>query len=263
MNIATQNVWPQSSGPYCGIETDIAITNYDDQDDGLGLRFTSSSSQTSVASDNQSSSTQSIWGHQLASGNHVAGYTNISLDFGTDPRSIAYMAYAYSPGGFYYHDYIYRWQMAHSSQPSYSQQVQEATTILASQLENYHEPLSVTINGGAHSILVGGTWSTNNPQQNFPANLTGITYRDPQNNIHSMWDIGTWTNGIPGGYGLWNTYYNNYPADPEPGVGIYVPNGSYPSHWYNGFTWIARDGYTSYGPDYAYTALPGTPMFQP
>lgn len=259
---ATQYTWPQGSGPYCGIETAIAITNYADQDAGISMKFTSSSSQNSVASDNTSSFAESQWGYVLASGNPVGGKSNISLDYGTDPRSIAYMSWNYTPGGYYFHNYIYRWQFVHGSQPSHSQQVLEATSVVGAQLETYHQPLSVAINAGAHSILVTGVYSTNEPLYYFPANITGLTYRDPQNSNHVTVDIGTWTNGIAGGYSLWSPYYGN-PQDPEPSIGTYKP-GANQVHWYSGFNWISRDGHSDYwSPDWAYTAYPGSRMTAP
>jgi hypothetical protein len=152
--------------------------------------------------------------------------------------------------------------MLHASQPSYSQQVLEATTIMGSQLETYGEPLSVAINAGLHSILVTGVYSTNEPSAYLPADITGVTYRDPQD--ASVWtvDIGTWTHGIPGGYSLWSQFYGNN-QDPEPAIGIYKPaNGQ--THWFGGFNWISRDGNTEFiSPDWAYNAFPGTRMTAP
>lgn len=259
INNATQNTWPQASGPYCGIETAIAITNYADQVYGTGLRFNSSSSQYSVASDNNSTSAESQWGYVLKSGNVVAGKSNISLDFGTDPRSIAYMSYWYTPPGYYYHDYIYNWYMVHSTQPSYSQQVLEATTAMGMWLELNGDPLSVAINEGQHSILVTGVYSTNPPVTYFPAAITGVTYRDPQNGNHVTVDIGTWTNGFSCGYDLWKNYYGyNNSVDPEPSVGIYTPTYLYPYNWFNGFNFISRDNNSGYpSPDWEYGAYPG------
>ncbi len=111
VDAATRNTWPQANGPFCGVETAIAMVNYADEDYSTGLRFLSSASQFADASQ---------WGYRLASGNSVAGEANTLYDFGTDPRSIAYIAYRYTPPAYYYHDYIYRWQMVHASQPSYT-----------------------------------------------------------------------------------------------------------------------------------------------
>lgn len=260
VNNATQNVWPQGSGPYCGIETAIAITNYVDQVDGVAMDFTSSSSQYTVASNNNSSSAESQWGYALEGGNTVAGESNISLDFGTDPRSIAFMAWNYTPANTFFHDYIYRWQMAHSSAPPYSQQVMEATTIFAENLEEWSEPISVAINEGEHSVLVTGVYSTNNPLNYFPANITGVTYRDPMDSSHWTVDISTWTYGISGGYDLWKNFYGyNNSQDPEPSVGPYTP-GPGQEHWFNGFNWIETDeNYTNgqWSPDWSYDIYGG------
>lgn len=261
VNNATQNVWPQASGPYCGIETAIAITNYVDEVDGVAMFFTVNSAQDAVASSNNNTSAESQWGFKLAQYNNVAGKSNISLDFGTDPRSIAYMAWNWTPPNTFFHDYIYRWQMVHSSAPSYSQQVLEGTTAFAWNLEEWHEPISVAINEGAHSILVTGVYSTNDPINYLPANITGVTYRDPQDNSHQTVDIGQWTNGISGGYDLWKYYYGPYnnSQDPEPSVGPYIP-GSGQEHWFGGFNWIETDeNYTNgqWSPDWSYTIYGG------
>jgi hypothetical protein len=131
MNNAVAGIWPQLNGPYCGIASAMAIANYGDQDAGQALTFTSQSQQNTVVSDNQSIYAASQWGYSIRPGNSVAGKINISQDFGIDPRGLAYMSFNYTPINFYYHDYIYRWQFAHSTQPSYSQQVQEGITTVA------------------------------------------------------------------------------------------------------------------------------------
>lgn len=184
----------------------------------------------------------------------------ISNDFGTDPRSIAYMAWFYTPANSYFHNYIYRWQMAHSSAPPYSQQVLEATTAFAWNLEEWGDPISVAINEGEHSILVTGVYSTNNPVDYFPANITYVTYRDPQDGSHQTVDISQWTNGISGGYDLWKHFYGyNNSQDPEPAVLPYKP-GSGQEHWFGGFNWIQIDeNYTNgqWSPDWSYTIYGG------
>jgi hypothetical protein len=242
----------------------MAMTNYVDEDQNFPLRFTSQSQQNNVVSDNSLYLAESQWGYLILPGNNVAGKTNISLDFGTDPRSIAYMAWNYTPANNFFHNEIYRWQFVHITQPSYAQQVLEATTNMGAGIEEFGEPVSVAINAGEHSVLVTGVYSTDNVLLNFPAGITGVTYRDPQDGSHQTVDLNEWTNGVPYGYSLWSQYYGN-PNDPEPGIGPYAP-GARQVHWYQGFNWISRDNYYAngqYSPDWAFDSYNGAQLTTP
>lgn len=275
---AIQHIWPQNSGAYCGIETAEAAVNYDDEVHNVAMYFTSTKNQVTVANANQNSG-ESQWGHATPT-NAYAGITNIAPDFGTDPRSIAYMTWNYSPTNTFFHDYIYRWQFANSTQPSFSTQVQQATTNLGQALETWNEPVNVTINGGLHSVLVTGLYSTTDPATSYPAQITSVVYRDPEATASTSRfevDFATWSGGnyaTPYGiYSLWSLYYGDKTtlddgqntSDPEPTVGPYTPTTTDPEHWYGGFTWIQRDNnYANgaYSPDYAYTST-GTQMTTP
>lgn len=266
---AIRYIWPQASGPYCGIETAEAAVNYNDQVRGVGLRFRSTADQKTVARNNQLSGA-SQWGYPTPI-NAYGGKTNISRDFGTDPRSIAYMTWNYTPNNTFYHDYIYRWQFANSSPPSFYTQVLQATTSMARGLATWHEPLTAQINAGLHSVLVTGVYSYNDPRYAYPARLTSVVFRDPMAYYSvSRFEvsIGTWAGGhfsTPFGvYSLWSQYYGGS-QDPEPAVGPYKPNATHPVHWFRGFTWIQRDNNYANGawsPDWAYTSG-GTKMTGP
>ncbi len=267
---AIRYIGPQASGAYCGIETAEAAVNYNDQVRGLAMRFRSTADQKTVAHNNQLSGA-SQWGYPTPI-NAYGGKTNISRDFGTDPRSIAYMTWNYTPSNTFYHDYIYRWQFANSYQPSFYTQVLQATTSMARGLAAWHEPLTAQINGGLHSVLVTGVYSYNDPRYVYPAQITSVVFRDPMAYYSASRfevSIGTWAGGhlsTPNGvYSLWSLYYGDRytvgdrrnTLDPEPAVGIYVPNATHPVHWYRGFTWIQRDNNYAYGawnPDWAYTS---------
>jgi hypothetical protein len=190
------------------------------------------------------------------------------------------MTWSYSPNNTFYHDYIYRWQFANGSQPSFYTQVRQATTSMARALATWHEPLTAQINGGLHSVLVTGVYSYNDPRYSYPAQLTSVVYRDPMAS-HTVnrfeVSIGTWAVGrfsTPHGvYSLWSLYYGDRysvgdgknSSDPEPAVGIYVPTSSHTMHWFHGFTWIQRDNNWANGtwnPDWAYTST-GTKMTGP
>lgn len=276
MNWAIRSgVWPQDNANGCGVENAIALVNYDDLNSGdQNFPLNNSGSQDQLESANQTSG-QSQWGHAVPT-NHWGGITNIAPDYGTDPRSIAYMMWQNSLNNRFFHDYIYRWQFAHNPrnpQPAFSTQVQEATTGVARALEAWTEPVSVTVNGGLHSVVVSGLWSSNDPATNYPAAIQGLVYRDPEgDSVTSRVEIdySTWLNGnfaSPFGlYSLWSLYYGDrYTVndrlngfDPEPSVGSYVPNvNSYKEHWEGGFTWIQRDfnfHNGQYLPDWSYSS---------
>lgn len=281
----TDGVWPQSTSNACGVENAIALVNYDNLYMGQSLAFNSSSSQTQVESANQSQGA-SQWGY--ATGNYLwpdgiyraenqwAGITNISPDYGTDPRSIAYMAWNYSLNNTFFHNYIYQWEYSHSpnNQPSFAQQVQEATTGIARALEDYTVPVSTEINAGEHSVVVSGVWSANDPDQNWPAQIQGLVFRDPEGNSvtnrneinFSQWLDGNYTPASGGLYSLYSVSYGN-PDDPEPSVGPYTPNPSLnQAHWDYGFNWIQIDeNYTNgqYSPDWAYSSPGDAQLFNP
>ena len=270
MNASIASVWPQYSGSYCGVATAIAAVNYDDLVHGVAMRFTSRSAQTTLAAANQTKGA-SRWGYATPV-NRYAGITNIAPDYGTDPRSIAYMTYDYTPLNTFFHNYIYRWQFSNSAQPSFSTQALQATTNVARALKAWHEPVNVTINGGAHSVLVSGIYSYNDPSAYYPAQIASVVFRDPMFSpsvSRFQVDISTWISGglsTPAGvYSLWSLYYGDRYArgdgrntyDPEPTVGIYKPTSVHPIHWYRGFAWIQRDGnYANgtYSPDFAFSS---------
>jgi hypothetical protein len=254
-------IWPQLDGPYCGIATAMAMVNFEDELRHQPLRFTSRDGQSAIATANQSAG-ESQWGHATPT-NAVAGITNIAPDFGTDPRSIAYDAATYAPAGTPYHDYIYRWQFANRRAPPFTTQVAQATTSLARALRQWHEPISVTINAGEHSVLVTGVYTYSSSLAGYPASIASVVFSDPMAapTVSSFRvDFYTWAHGhyaTPAGvYSLWSAYYGSH-VDPEPTVGPYTPTAAHPVHWYEGFTWIQPDGNVTpalLSPDLAFTA---------
>ncbi|HEU4785727.1 MAG TPA: hypothetical protein VFS83_20470 [Ktedonobacterales bacterium] len=260
-------IWPQRTSNACGISDAIALVNYEYLQIGHPLRFPNSSSQITVERGNQTTGA-SQWGYARPT-NAWGGITNIAPDFGTDPRSVAYDVRHYTWSALAFHDAIYRWQFAHATQPSFKTQALEATTLMARSMATYHTPIIAFINGGLHSVVITGIWSSNNPLTHFPAGLQGLVFRDPLGNSTTSRqeiNVSSWIGGnyaSPWGiYSLWSRYYgdrytvgdmrNAY--DPEPTVGLYKPSSAYPHHWYLGFTWVARDGNTGDSVDLAINA---------
>ena len=272
------------------MENAIALVNYDDLNNGQSVTFPNSSSQGNVEKANQTSGA-SQWSHATPT-NNWGGITNIAADGGTDPRSIAYMAWNYSLPNRFFHDYIYnRFQegVQVGKSLTHDDVVIRATTIMARALEQYTEPVSATINGGAHSVIVSGVWSANDPQASYWGAIQGLVYRDPEgdafNTSRQEIEFSTWQHG---GYWSFNTTYSlwsfdygdlnslddglNYNFDPEPMVGPYNIPYYYDQnhvkhytdyHWYFSLTWIQRDNnYTNgqYSPDWAYNAFTGQKM---
>jgi hypothetical protein len=275
-------IWPQTTKNACAISDAVALVNYDYLQYGHPIRFANSSGQTTMEKNNQTAGA-SQWGYATPT-NAWGGITNIAPDFGNDPRSVAYDVKHYASSNRYYHDFIYRWQFAHTTAPSYWSQAKEATTLMARSMETYHFPIIAFINGGVHSVVITGIWSNNDPNTHFPAGIQGLVYRDSEGNATTSRQevsIYTWIAGqyaSPFGvYSLWSHYYgdrnttgdmkNTY--DPEPTVGPYSPSSTYPHHWYLGFTWVSRDSDATDSVDWAINAYskkiikPATPAPTP
>ena len=256
MATVTQNIWPQGNTCNCGVESAEAVVNFVDQMQGLPLRFTSTQDMFNINQDMWGDAVISEWGYATPM-NPCAEKSNIAPDTGTDPRSIAYISTRYSPSGSMFYDYIYRWSFYHKTEPSFSTQAQEATTSLAEGIERGHLPANTTINGGAHSVVVTGVWSGNDPNTHYPAQIQGLVFRDPEYvGTSSRFEV-TFTTWSQTGlymppnnyyYSLWSLYYGDLKnlndhlntSDPEPTMGPYVPNAAQgePYHWFHGLTWI-------------------------
>lgn len=270
MNNAIAKIWPQKTGPYCGIATAMGLANYLAEQSGAAMPFTSQTEQVTVARANEQAGA-SQWGYAKPT-NPYGGITNIAPDFGTDPRSIAYDVAHYAPTGTTVHDYIYRWNLYsgnHYTRPSVVTQIQQATTSLARALVTNHQPISVTINAGVHSVLVTGiyVYSSTNPTTVFPAKIASVLYRDPMGGAsHDQYNVSFWhwsQGGFSSPYGyysLWSLYYGvRDPYDPEPTVGPYKPTKVSAYHWFRGFTWIQADKLANVpSPDWAITYAKGS-----
>ncbi|MGH2501265.1 MAG: hypothetical protein ACRDID_01995, partial [Ktedonobacterales bacterium] len=284
---ATVGIWPQQASNACGVDTAIGMINYDALNSGASMPEPASSNPESTirsqnGQTNPTYSPESIsqWGHATPT-NTTGGVTNIAADFGTDPRSVAYMSWNYSISNRYFHNYIYRWQFSGDNSGYAPGQALDAATLMARGLEAYSEPVIAFINAGAHAVLVTGVYSGTDPASNFPAEVTEVSFRDPEgtpsynsssDTSHFTVTIDQWTTygyTMPSGYTytLWSQYYGNS-QDPDPMLGIY--SGS--NHWFGGYTWVERDnnyGTTRQGylgqwdPDWAFDAYHDSLMWTP
>src|SRR5579859_6242557 len=160
----------------------------------------------------------------------------ISHDNRTDPRSIAWAEYTATPYGYYYHNYIY---------PG-SNGVLHATRNFASDYgsRGTNVPISVTINGGAHSVVVGGVQSNLDPSTNpdyatfsfilvydpwFGSGFTPLDYYNTTGAI--MWQsYSDWTLMTKWWGRTYNTS-NGYDPDPDTYPGNYYNVPPLASHW--------------------------------
>lgn len=297
LNPAITTVWPQKANSnYCGIEDAIGLVNYDNLNSGQTKRFTSNDDQVARGNYNQTVGNDPLplpglpqWGWaydaQLNPPNKYGGGTNIAPDYGTDPRSVAWVTWNYSLNNRYFHDHIYSWHQDPFGQQTRQQQVGHATTLLARGLNAWNEPIIVFINGGKHAVLLSGIWSGNDIYANYPAAIQGMVYRDPMGNSNTSREelnYSYWLNGnYPGNFGnykLWSVFYGDLNGpnqggntlDPEPTMGPYVPGVRYDTHWYDNLNWVQRDNIygwnpwsgqnDAWNPDYAINAVTGEPV---
>jgi hypothetical protein len=198
--------WPQTHYNYCGVATVAAISTYD-------WRYTS---QGNVVNYLDSVPAISEWGQPWPE----AFKANISTDFGTDPRSLAASLSALAGGPFsQFVDYNGSW---------------DATIHLVDDIYYTHQPISVIVDHGLHSVIVDAVYATANPVAN-PYSIISLEVWDP------AWGSGyqTVSYGQVAWVGLrdWLTnsnfwgqpYSGNYIArygalDPDPEIGPYAYN---------------------------------------
>ncbi|MBA3826872.1 MAG: hypothetical protein H0X24_23640, partial [Ktedonobacterales bacterium] len=272
---AIAGLWPEEKGPYCAVAVAMAVDNYMDETRHLPLRFTKQAQQLDIGKADQTEGA-SQWGNATPI-NAAGGVINIAPDRGVDPRGAAYIQAHYAPPNTSFHNYIYRWQFHHATEPSYHQQAMEATTSLYRSWLTHSDPLAVIVNGGEHSVIVSGGWSSDEIANDYPANIQGVIVRDPQfASSVSRFEVSQdqWTNhGVDFGagyYTLWSRFYGDQPNhtvnhdDPEPTVGIYAPTATDPVHWFHGFSWVQVDSTTgdAANPDWAFSDT-GTQLATP
>ena len=266
--LAAVTVWQQRHKCMRSRKLRFGLFNYDSLLAGQGIQQGANAVTAIMVNNNFNGASQ--WGYPPNppyQGNLWGGITNIAPDYGTDPRSVAYMSWNYSINNRWFHDYVYRASFV-GNNPDYPTQVEEATTRVASALEDwYGDPVIAFINQGLHAVLISGIWSTNDPDGNFPASITGLVVRYPEGDVNtSRYEVSMsqWMSGMQtpfGWYSLWSYYYGNT-YDPDPVVGPYA--GA--NHWFTGFTWVQRDGFYAdgmYSPDWAFNAVSYAKMTTP
>lgn len=209
------------------------------------------STQESVASVLNSSAAESPWGYSKYGG---AFNADIAADGGTDPRSISWGLYTITPNNYFYHNYIYT-----GNYPT-GNSVDHATRNFASDFGSYglNNPISVTVNGGMHSVVVSGVQADGDPS----ANPNGVTLHailvwDPwygnttfggpttynTTGVWQWWNIGDWegTTGVTKWWGQTYNTHNGYDPDPYTTPGFYYNVPPLSTHWGGNYITIEQD----------------------
>lgn len=194
-------------------------------------------------------SAESPWGYPGGNVNNATFSANISKDLGTDPRSLVWGIYTSTPYGFYYHNYIY---------PGGSG-VLNATRNFASDYGAHgtNVPIAVDINGGAHTVVVGGVQASQDPSLNpntatfnyilvydpwYGSNFPPTNFYNDQGEVmwQSYYDWSTMAKWWGRGY---NTSNGTPPYDPDPSTspGNYYNVPPLSGHWNGNYVTIEQD----------------------
>ncbi len=225
--------WPQQFSNWCGVATIGLVANY------LG----SSISQSAILGILNDPNNQSRWSYPAPSSAYWGPYvaTDISGDFGTDPRSLAKGMTGAT--GHLYHvkvDVNGAW---------------DTTVHIVHDMLTARQPISVFVDHGMHSVIVSGVEATGDPLSN-PNSITAIHVWDPgggvnsvgiQSTQHAVVPINTWLSGAIAWSG---SSYFKYPyaaniyqgraLDPDPAVGPYAYTAAAGNH-----LWIGHNVYIS------------------
>jgi hypothetical protein len=225
--------WPQQFSNWCGVATIGLVANY------LG----SSISQSAILGILNDPSNQSQWSYPPPSSAYWGPYipTDISGDFGTDPRSLA-KGMTVATGRLYHvkMDANGAW---------------DTTIHIVHDMLTARQPISVFVDHGMHSVIVSGVEATGDPLSD-PNSITAIHVWDPgggvnsvgiQSTQHAVVPIGAWLSGTIAWSG---SSYLKYPyasnifqgkaLDPDPAVGPYAYTAAAGNH-----LWIGHNVYIS------------------
>jgi hypothetical protein len=257
--------WPQRGNNWCGPANIEVVANYTFQliRGQYDTPFLTGGQQR-IVNDLNSTAAVSEWGTPPWNGIGPGFKADIAQDGGLDPRGMAWgilyesvaginmhhfpvnylLGYPYYVG-YTYHDVIYHNDVTH------------AVGGLARTLDRFGQPISVTIAHGLHFDVVSGVYANNDPINAYPADVDAVNTWDPavgtpgggyQSAREVTWDNYTFNTDVH----MWGSTYNsNNGYDPDPSVGIYTPNSTYPTHWIGNRTDFEPDGQVTVGVDYA------------
>jgi hypothetical protein len=261
--------WPQANNNWCAVAAIEAVANYTFQMQGgqSYFPFHAGSGQQQIAADMNSPVSVSEWGTPSYNGIGPGFASDISRDFGTDPRSIAWGVLYESAAGaplhihqpgyafprtasvpYTYHNVIYHDGLANSNL---------VVAGMARALTHFAQPILVTTAHGFHTVVVSGVYADRNPDAAFPATVNAVNVWDPgvgsSGGGYQSARLVTWSNFTFGtNANAWGSFYSsNSNFDPDPAVGIYTPNSQYPSHWIGFRVDIEPDTQKDLGVDYA------------
>jgi hypothetical protein len=262
--------WPQKNSNWCGPAAIEVAANYTYQLAANSSTHTpfKSGGQQRIANDlNNSSIAASIWGTPPGNGIGPGFKADIAQDGGVDPRGMAWGIEYESAYGWYwrflrnggspdklkiavpqltFHNVIY-----HGS-------TYDGVAGIARTLARYHQPIVVTVAHGLHFDVVGGVYAAGNPITTYPADTDAVDAWDPavdnsgnggyQPSREYLWTGYSFNNT----HDMWGSHYqSNNGYDPEPSVGIYIPNADYPAHWFGYHVTFEPDYLINVLPDYA------------
>jgi hypothetical protein len=260
--------WPQANSNWCAVASIELVANYTYQmQTGPSYFPFHAGGQQQIAADMNSAAAVSQWGTPSWNGVGPGFAADIARDFGTDPRSIAWgiwyeslagrLARLYQPGqrspriaqlDYTYHNVIY-----HQPQG----QANFAIAGVARTLVRFGQPIIMTTAHGLHTVVVSGMWASSDPVAGYPTDVNAVDVWDPgvgsSGGGYQSSRLVTWANysfiTAPNSWG--SLYSANGNWDPDPAVGPYVPNGTYPTHWINYRVDIEPDSLVSVSVDYA------------
>lgn len=97
---------------------------------------------------------------------------NVSLDDGIDPYGEGWVMWANTPGGYYYHQYVF------DTGPTMNGR-EFASHSMAWALRTYTEPVGVNIGNGGHFVLVTYVNTVADPASDYYTPIASVAYRDP------------------------------------------------------------------------------------
>lgn len=262
--LTASSEWPQAASNWCGVATVEVVANYSYQLYGGQSYYPfHAGGQQQIANDMNSAAASSQWGTPAWNGVGPGFRADISNDFGSDPRALAWAILYESTAGVPLHTQrsgytLPRWATNAFSYHNviYHGDVVYAVAGMARTLARFQQPVSVTTDHGLHSVVVSGVYATTNPITQYPANVNAVVVWDP--GVGSPWGGDqsarevTWANYTFNNSSVaWGSLYSaNGNDDPDPSVGIYTPTGSQ-THWIGFRTDIEPDSQIDVSVDYA------------